>query len=192
MLSYSDLNDSYRKQIRNANKDNDLVNDDNMKIPEGAKSAVATDEDYRGQVLRGEATYDEAKYEAFKFEQEFPLSPPFEEKGEFENSVPLDKANSSSIKESVNVAVNGKLGYNDLVSTFKTKHPSAKKMLTEITLTGLKSAKDRMNEVAEALRKLGAKVAIKTPKNYKPYDKPDKSKTSDQSFNVKIKVSGVE
>ena len=191
VLSYDDLNASYRKKIASAPVDADIHEDNNVIIPEGASTAIARDEFYNGQTLNGTGSYDGAKYELFSFEQKFKLSAP----KELIYSTPIDFQSISAARKYLSddeaITANTNLVksiLNTKMSEFNKANPGINNSTTEITLTGGSAAQKFLNAYKKILESGNVKVNIKLDKNFKPVNSAE---TPEQDYNVKIKISGV-
>ena len=184
LLSYDDLNENYRRQIRNAPEAE--VNETDNNLPEGS---IAQSEFYKGKRLKGANPYDDQKNEFFYSRQHFHLDPPKvieNKKGWYIYYNSGLKGNNPATFE--NTLVTSK------VSEFDKTNPNANSKIVEVTLTGNKGGKSYLEEVKKGIlennKNLNIKVNIKIDPKWKP-DPTSISTDVNKDYNFSIKVSGV-
>jgi len=180
-LSFDDLNDTYRNQIKNAPASEADITDNSVPIPEGSDGAIQQDIVYNKGKLYGAASYDDKKYEFFYSEKKFKLKPPTTVKGDL-YMYGMDIFDFHSDVDIVDKKV----------AEFDKANPDINSKFIEVTITGGASAKENLNTIKgalEAKHKDKIKVNVVVDKNFKPKPPVDSKSVRDRKLDIKI--SGV-
>lgn len=191
ILSYDNLNNSYRTQIAKALAEQDYVEDNSLNVPEGANSAIGIDAFYNNQKLAGAASYDDSKYESFYFEQKIKVSSPIVDNG----TIPIDFASRGEAKYTSDdqaISINAAFAQSQLnnkSSDFSKAHPEVKDKIIEVTLRGGEASRKYLNGIKNSLDgKNNTTIKIIIDKKFKsisPYIDPEKD------YNIEYKISGI-
>lgn len=192
ILSYDNLNNSYREQITKAPAEVDYIEDNSITVPEGAAGAIGIDAFYNSQKLKGAASYDDSKYESFYFEQRIKVSEPLSDKG----TIPIDFASKTGSAKytsdeqaiSINAAfVQSEL--NNKSTEFSKARPGVRNKLIEVTLRGGEASRKYLNGIKAALDgKNNTSIKVVIDKNFKSVStqiEPEKD------YNIEYKISGI-